>query len=309
MKKFTKIGLHTLIATTVLLLTALTFFGIRQAWVNRQIERQWQAALPNSPALTETSALEILPLYEEARASDEFVSGHGVSYLVRTDFATVLLDVGHHPDQSVTMPMVQNMQTLGIKPDNIDALVISHPHPDHLGGVNAWRENTISFGKSTGDFEEMEIYVPTEINYPNVVVSRQPVLVSPDVATTGVIAYPEVFPLSLYQPKGVEQALVVHVTGEGLVLITGCGHPGLEKLIARAEALYQHPVIGVVGGLHYGDAEAPDLADPIQYLQSRQPTLVAVSPHDSGAAALDAFSASFVEAYYTLQVGQPIQFP
>ena len=309
MKKFTKICLYALIAVAVLLLAALTFFGTRQVLVKRQIESQWTADLPNAPALAPTSELEILPLYEKARVSDVFVSGHGVSYLVKTDSATVLLDVGHNPDQSVTTPMVQNMQTLEIKPDDIDALVISHPHPDHLGGVNAWRENTISFGKSAGDFKDMKIYVPTEINYPNVVVSHEPLLISPDVATTDVIAYPEVFPLSLYQPKGVEQALVVHVAGEGLVLITGCGHPGLEKLIARAEALYQHPVIGVVGGLHYGDAEASDLTDPIQYLQSRQPKLVAVSPHDSGAAALDAFSVSFAESYHTLQVGQSIRFP
>ncbi len=309
MKKFTKIGLYALIAVAVLLVAALTFFRLRQMLVKRQIENHWAADLPNTPVLTETSELEILPLYEEAGSSDMFIIGHGVSYIVRTDSATVLLDVGHNPDQSVTTPMMQNMQTLGITPDDIDAIVISHPHPDHLGGVSAWRENTISFGKSVSDFENMTIYVPSEMRYPGVVVSREPVLVSADVATTGVIAYLEVFPLSLYEPKGVEQALVVHVAGEGLVLITGCGHPGLEKLIARAEALYQHPVVGVVGGLHYGDADASEVAAPIQYLQSQQPKLVAVSPHDSGEAALDAFNNAFSGAYHKLQVGKPIQFP
>jgi 7,8-dihydropterin-6-yl-methyl-4-(beta-D-ribofuranosyl)aminobenzene 5'-phosphate synthase len=124
-----------------------------------------------------------------------------------------------------------------------------------------------------------------------------------------VLAYPEVFPLSLFKPRGSEQALVVHVTGEGLVLITGCGHPTVEKLVTRAEALYGQPVVGVVGGLHYGEANAEDLTDPIAFLASREPRLVALSPHDSGPAAIEAFRAAFPEAYREVMVGQPIRFP
>jgi 7,8-dihydropterin-6-yl-methyl-4-(beta-D-ribofuranosyl)aminobenzene 5'-phosphate synthase len=93
------------------------------------------------------------------------------------------------------------------------------------------------------------------------------------------------------------------------VLITGCGHPGLEELIQRSETLYGHPVIGVVGGLHYGEAGASELADPIAYLQGKSPELVALSPHDSEAAALNAFQDAFPETFQVLEVGRSIHFP
>jgi metal-dependent hydrolase (beta-lactamase superfamily II) len=58
--------------------------------------------------------LEILPLYEEAGAGKEFTIGHGVSYLVRTDGSTVLVDVGNNPDQETVAPFAANMRALGI---------------------------------------------------------------------------------------------------------------------------------------------------------------------------------------------------
>lgn len=51
---------------------------------------------------------------EEARASDEFFIGHGASYLIRTDAATILLDVGNNPEQQDVAPFAQNMEKLGI---------------------------------------------------------------------------------------------------------------------------------------------------------------------------------------------------
>ena len=115
--------------------------------------------------------------------------------------------------------------------------------------------------------------------------------------------------MSLYGAKGGEQALVVHLDGLGLVIVTGCGHPGLETLVARAEALYGRPVVGVVGGLHYGGATAADLAAPIRFLQDRRPLLVALSPHDSDPPALAAFEAAFPESYHTLRVGETVRVP
>jgi hypothetical protein len=61
-----------------------------------------------------------------------------------------------------------------------------------------------------------------------------------------------------------------HIGGQVLVLIAGCGHPTLERLAERAEALYGRPVIGVVGGLHYGNADAHGVAEHIQFLQPHQ---------------------------------------
>jgi metal-dependent hydrolase (beta-lactamase superfamily II) len=91
----------------------------------------WQTALPDAPTLAATSRLEIIALYEEASTGDKFISGHGVSYLIRTDSGTILLDVGNNPDQLAVSLFMQNMQTLGIAWDEIDAIVVTHLWSSH----------------------------------------------------------------------------------------------------------------------------------------------------------------------------------
>lgn len=294
-----------------LALIAVSFFGIRQMLANREIAAELENLSDMAPPLEATSHLEIIPLYEKVGSSAEYVIGHGVSYLVRTDSATVLLDVGNNPDNSPVAPFEQNMQRLGISWDEIDRIVISHPHPDHVGGVDAWRKQTVSMGdfELPDDLGDRLIFVPTRVAFKGAIHATIPSLPAPDLATTGVIPYPEIFPVSLFEPKGMEQALVVHVAGEGLVLISGCGHPTLERLVERAESIYGHPVIGVVGGLHYGDSSADEVLPHIQYLQSRQPALIALSPHDSSPQVLAAFEKAFTEVYHAIRVGETIQFP
>jgi 7,8-dihydropterin-6-yl-methyl-4-(beta-D-ribofuranosyl)aminobenzene 5'-phosphate synthase len=306
MKKMISVAFFTLASLSIF---AFLFFTIRQMLVSREIELEWNTAPTVIPPLQMTSRLEIIPLYEEARISEEFISGHGVSYLIRTDSATILLDLGNNPDQLAVAPYAQNMRTLGIDWEEIDRIVISHPHPDHVGGTEAWRQNTINFGELPGGVGDLLVFIPTKMNYTGAAHATIPTLPGPAVGTTGVISYPEVFPLSLSEPKGSEQALVINVSGQGLVLVTGCGHPGLEKLVTRAESLYGQTVIGVVGGLHYGDATAEQVEPHIRFLQSRQPKLVALSPHDSGPLALEAFQSAFGNSYHTLRTGEVIQFP
>lgn len=298
-----------LFAIVGLLVVLVLFVVYRQAKANREIKRAWRTAIPAAPALATTSQLAITPLYEEASSGEGFVDGHGVSYLIHTDAATILLDVGNNPDASPVPPFVRNMKAMGVDAGEIDAIVITHPHPDHVGGQEAWRHDTVSLGESPGGLGDLPAYVPVAIDGPDAVLSTAPTAVAPDVGTTGVLLYAEVFPLSLFEATGREQALVIHVANEGLVLVTGCGHPGLTNLVIRAQALYQEPVVGVVGGLHYGDAKAEDVAEPIVFLQSRGVRLVAMSPHDSGPDVLGAFEAAFAGRYHTLRVGETVRFP
>jgi 7,8-dihydropterin-6-yl-methyl-4-(beta-D-ribofuranosyl)aminobenzene 5'-phosphate synthase len=290
-----------------LIFTAL--IGFRWAQASQEVIDEWTNIASEAPALSTTSSVEIVPLYEAVSANPDFISGHGVSYLIRTDSATILLDVGDNLDELTVAPFAQNMEALGIAWEEVYRVVISHPHSDHVGGLKAWREGTISFGELPGGLGDRLVFVPHVTTYKGAVHATIPTLPAPDIATTGVISYLEVWPLSLFIPKGGEQALVVNVAGHGLVLITGCGHPGLERLVTRAESLYGEQVVGVVGGLHYTNAAADELIPQIQFLQSRPVSFIALSPHDSGPEALSAFESAFQGAYYTLAVGESIQFP
>jgi 7,8-dihydropterin-6-yl-methyl-4-(beta-D-ribofuranosyl)aminobenzene 5'-phosphate synthase len=306
-----KIFLTSLFVLLGLATLSLLFFTARQMVTRARVEREWQTALAPAPDLETTSRLEILPLYEEASVDESFDFGHGVSYLIRTDSATILMDLGHNPSESVKLPSLQNMQTMGVAWEEIDAVMISHPHPDHVGGVKAWQDHTLSFGDLTGDLSQTPIYVPASLTFSGaeLIHSTEPTLISKDIATTGSISFAEVFPISLFNAKGHEQGLVIHVAGQGLVMITGCGHPTMEKLVGRAEALFGEPVVGVVGGLHYEKVSTEEVQPHIQFLEPRRPKLIALSPHDSSPEAIEAFQSVFSGAYQSIRVGEAIQFP
>jgi 7,8-dihydropterin-6-yl-methyl-4-(beta-D-ribofuranosyl)aminobenzene 5'-phosphate synthase len=125
-----------------------------------------------------------------------------------------------------------------------------------------------------------------------------------------------------------EQALVVNVRGRGLVLVTGCGHPEIERTLAAAETIVDVPVYAVIGGLHLpvhamgtplvpqavlGSPKWPwqpideaDARNVIASIRERGPGLVALSGHDSTPWTIAAFDEAFGERHHALKVGQEI---
>ncbi len=89
----------------------------------------------------------------------------------------------------------------------------------------------------------------------------------------------------------------------------GCGHPTVERIVARAEAVFESPVVGIVGGFHYEGLTTTEIQTHIDYLSSLDLQLIAPSPHDSDQNALGGFKSSFPETYQNVQVGTSISFP
>jgi 7,8-dihydropterin-6-yl-methyl-4-(beta-D-ribofuranosyl)aminobenzene 5'-phosphate synthase len=132
--------------------------------------------------------------------------------------------------------------------------------------------------------------------------------VAPAVATLGAIPFAEVWQVALFRARNAEQAVAINVAGKGVVLITGCGHQTLPKLIARAQALFDEPIAGIVGGLHFEEAGVQAMEPYIRQVEALDPQLIALSPHDSGEAARQAFRLAFPDAYQEIRIGQPIHF-
>lgn len=257
-----------------------------------------------------TSYLQVTPLYEGVAAGEGLAAGLGVSYLIRTDGATILLDMGNNPGRRPVSPLQENMEQLGVTLDDVDIVVISHTHADHLGGEYWADAGTFSpAGDRQPALGERPIYVPEPVAYPGSapILADRPIAIAPGIATTGGLPYLYPFPAWLAIPEGREQALVIHVAGRGLVLVTGCGHMGLESLVAHAQAFFNEPVVGVIGGLHEGSATEQDLAPQIELLSQLDPVIVALSPHDSGPAALAALQEAFPSAYKPIRVGEPLE--
>lgn len=278
-KKLKKVIIISVLVMAILLVIAVG----RLAWTNYQVNNA--ETIPESFDAVElggTGSLSILPLFEAWTSSNELQSGHGVSYLIKTDEANILMDLGNNEQNLEPAPLLHNMNQLGIAMDEIDTLVISHNHPDHVGGVVNWKRS------------EPEL-------------ALDPMVIAPGVASLGRQSFVQPFPFCLWEPLGLEQSLVVNVEGKGLVIIMGCGHPSMERIIERAEAIFSQPVIGIVGGLHYGRADEEELKPHIDFLALRNPELVALSPHDSSGGVLQVFEAAFPKAYRYITVGRAIE--
>ena len=267
--------------------------------------------------------LVILPLVEWYTGRDDLVGEPGLSYLVRADDTTILFDVGFNLQQQHPSPLLRNAAALGVDLQNIDALVISHPHTDHIGGASQ-----VSLSGQPVDLGSVPAYLPCEIGCPTSqkVVVEGPRLLAPGVASLGIIPRQDfVFG---WTP---EQSLAVNVAGKGIVLVVGCGHPTIQRIVERAEALFAEPLYGVVGGLHFpvtdsrakllgipaqkslGTGKWPwdpinqdDVRSAIAFLQARRPQLVALSAHDSCDWSIEAFRQAFAEAHREVRVGREI---
>lgn len=316
------LGIAILLAVVVALVGGLLEW--RFAAGKRAAERAWRGEAParlHDVGVTRT--LAILPLVDLNAASPELRAEPGVAYLVVTDRSTILFDVGGNLGDRDPSPLLANMRQLGISLADVDAVVLSHAHLDHVGGLRFARRGTFSLGRQQVDLSGKRVFTPVPMTYPGAtpVTTHAPTVIAPGVATTGAIAG------QLYMGPVDEQALAIRVEGKGIFLVVGCGHQSLDRLLARAAQLFAEPVYGVVGGLHYpapqgrwrtagldvqrlvafGPFRGPTEADVernVALLARRGPGWVSLSPHDSSDEAIAAFRRAFGERYHELRVGE-----
>jgi 7,8-dihydropterin-6-yl-methyl-4-(beta-D-ribofuranosyl)aminobenzene 5'-phosphate synthase len=247
-------------------------------------------------------------VFEAWARTNDYQSGHGVSYLIKTDQTTLLLDVGNNELSQSPSPLAHNLQQLNQSIDNVDYIVISHNHPDHVGGTRWWRKNTFSVDGTQDQLNIKKVYLPVELSYSNLdpVIALEPTLIAPGIATLGRIPFIEPFPFYLWAPLGWEQSIVINVESMGLVIVSGCGHPGLQKIVKITEQTIALPVAGIVGGMHYLNSAEDEIRPDLVFLKERNPNLVALSPHDSSGRVLQLFEQAFPEAYRYIAVGLEI---
>ncbi|MFP4474830.1 MAG: MBL fold metallo-hydrolase [Desulfatibacillaceae bacterium] len=326
------------IITIVIILVALvtllfSFTLVKLATGNARVQKEL-ARLPSEkmPYIGEVDRLEVLPLVDYYASDEGLRTEPGVSYLVRAGDKNILLDLGLNAKKEHPSPLLHNMQALDVDPQSLDMIFISHPHLDHLGGMAEQKSGTFSVSQGPVDLPGIPVYAPAPLEAgphnprPNVEVITRPTKLAEGVASMGVI--PRNLYLAGYTP---EQALVVNVRGKGLVIIIGCGHQTIERILEQAERLFDEPVHAVIGGLHFPvhggrikvgpldmqaivGADRPpwnsvnekDVASGLAALTRADPRLVALSPHDSSDWAIDRFKEVFPDRYRDIRVGDPI---
>lgn len=314
-------------------LAAAGALAARYVTGRNQAERSWPAEVaPRLTNIGEVDWVSILPLVERLVPEDPERAGTplggepGVAYLIRTDKTTLLFDVGFNRRASARSLLVANADALGVDLGSLDAVVVSHLHPDHVGGLANLRRRTFSFAAEPLEPRGVPAYVPTEMQH-----GRADVLVTtaPRVIAPGVAVLPPLPRMLFWLGLVAEQGMIVNVRDFGLVLVTGCGHPPIDRMLGVAEQVLDVPIRAVVGGLHLpvhpvgtplipqavlGQQSWPwqptgerDVAAVIDEISRRDPRIVALSSHDSTPWTYDAFARAFGERYRTVRVGEELR--
>jgi 7,8-dihydropterin-6-yl-methyl-4-(beta-D-ribofuranosyl)aminobenzene 5'-phosphate synthase len=168
--------------------------------------------------------MKITVIYDNCAVKAGLGVGWGFSSLIEIENEPPLLfDTG-----ADGATLLHNMKQLGIDPSRIGTIVISHHHYDHTGGLS----DLLEINKYA------KIYVPASmtIRLPGrkVVQVSQTTRVSEDVFSTGELRW-------------IEQALAIK-TGKGIVVVTGCSHPGVGEILDAASCYGK--IYGIIGGLH-----------------------------------------------------------
>ena len=185
--------------------------------------------------------MKIIIVYDNKIAKEikGLKEGWGFSCFIQTKEKNILFDTGWDGDI-----LISNMELLGINPKDIDSVVISHSHWDHCGGLarllnlNPNLKTYILYSFSKHQKEEIKKRSDTyEIRKPNEI--------CPGVYTTGEIEGSLLIGKTRISIK--EQSLIIS-TAKGLVVITGCAHSGIKKILNSANKLGK--VYGLMGGFH-----------------------------------------------------------
>jgi 7,8-dihydropterin-6-yl-methyl-4-(beta-D-ribofuranosyl)aminobenzene 5'-phosphate synthase len=172
--------------------------------------------------------------------------------------------------------LLSNMERMGIDPGRIDLVVLSHIHGDHTGGLSAFLNAN----------SDVTVYLPS--SFPSrfkaevrgkgarIVEVSDAVEILPGVYSTGELG-----------TWIKEQALVLRGAG-GIVVVTGCAHPGIVVIAEKAMQLLDEEIYLITGGFHLGGASSTEIQRIVHELQALGIKKIAPS-HCTGEAATEIF--------------------
>ncbi len=227
--------------------------------------------------------ITLISVYDNYQVDPKLKTAWGFATIIKTPQELILFDTGGNSEI-----LLSNMEKLSINPASIKKVVISHIHGDHVGGLEDFLErnsNVTVFIPSSFPKSVKNMIIQKGVNFVEV---SAPGKISDFAYTTG----------ELYGPPE-EQSLIID-SKKGLVIITGCAHPGIVNIVKSAKKLMKKDIYLVLGGFHYPPISC------IKEFRKLQVEKVAPS-HCTGDLAREAFRKEYKEDFIDYGVGKIIE--
>jgi 7,8-dihydropterin-6-yl-methyl-4-(beta-D-ribofuranosyl)aminobenzene 5'-phosphate synthase len=237
----------------------------------------------------ETKQITLTILYDNYVFKEGTKSDWGFACFIEGTEKTILFDTG-----TKGQILLHNANNLGIDLNNLDLIVISHNHGDHTGGIDSVLKIKSgipvyigsSFPVSFSQYIKKKGAIPVKV--------EDPVEICRHVYSTG----------ELNGPVN-EQSLILD-TDDGLVIITGCSHPGIVNIVQRAKQLHKKNIYLVFGGFHLMRHSDIDVGKIIQEFKSLGVEKCGAT-HCTGDRAIKLIQQAFGADYLPMGTGQVIK--
>lgn len=277
-----------------------------------------------APGGMESKAARITVLYDAFGKASDMKKDWGFAAYIEYGGKRVLFDTGNNADV-----FAHNVKARGIDLTKLDFAVVSHRHGDHTSGLNhlvrtnpnltiyAPQENFGVFGAALpGTFYRRNESLPPEMRYfdgnpPQTMRFGTP---WPQGNFTWVAKQTEIAPgfhlIALRGPWGVdldviELSLAID-TPEGIVLVVGCSHPTIEKIVEAARTTIARPIHLVVGGTHLLPAKDDEIARIALSLKDHAKVAWIAPVHCTGEPAFEILKRTFGDRYLYAGLGTTI---
>ena len=242
---------------------------------------------PNN-VVCDSNKVNITVVYDNNPSKKGLETSWGFSCRITGPEKNILFDTGG--DGSL---LLKNMSKLGIDPNTIELVVLSHEHWDHIGGMEMLLKKNSkvsvfmpeSFPK---EFKQKVSFLGAEI-----IETLPPCQICRGVYSTGQLG-----------TSIKEQGLIIR-TDRGLILITGCAHPGIVKMVQRAKEIFNEQILFVMGGFHLNAASKSQIEEIIKAFKDFG-VKYAAPCHCTGDNARALFAEKFGEKYVDVGVGRVI---
>jgi 7,8-dihydropterin-6-yl-methyl-4-(beta-D-ribofuranosyl)aminobenzene 5'-phosphate synthase len=178
--------------------------------------------------------ISITVTYDNNACEQGLETDWGFAAFITGTEKTILFDTGPSKANS----LLDNMQKLAIEPDSVDVVVLSHIHGDHTGGLDSFLEKNPNVTVYLPSVFPKKLKDNARDRGAKIVEVKESLQICENVYSTGQLG------------KWIKEQSLIIRTDKGLVVITGCAHPGIVNIVSKAKELIKDDILLVMGGFH-----------------------------------------------------------